>query len=382
MSTAARRLRIAVLNRVFSPTGGGAERYSIALVEQLAQRHEIHVFAQQIDHHWPGVSYHTVSSPLTRPRWINLLWYALTTWWATRRGFDIVHSHESTWHGQVQTVHVLPLKYNLFQARTGWRRSLRWLKVATSPRLLAYLLMEYFRFAPGPRKAIVVTSPTLKVLVNQTYPSSVVSLISPGVHLPAAAMDRQAARVELALPTRGFLLAFVANDYQKKGLSTVLEALRSLPVDVGLAVVGNPSQIEKFQRKAQQMGLAGRVHFLGQLRDVSPLYQSADLLVHPTTEDTFAMVVLEAMAHGLPVVVSGERYCGIAGLLSHSVNAMILSSPTDATQLSAVLARLLDDAPVRAALSVQAREFAQQRVWPSIAAEQERMYFELLDRPS
>ena len=76
MSTAARRLRIAVLNRVFSPTGGGAERYSIALVEQLAQRHEIHVFAQQIDHHWPGVSYHTVSSPLTRPRWINLLWYA------------------------------------------------------------------------------------------------------------------------------------------------------------------------------------------------------------------------------------------------------------------------------------------------------------------
>lgn len=382
MSTAARRLRIAVLNRVFSPTGGGAERYSIALVEQLAQRHEIHVFAQQIDHHFPGVSYHTVSSPFRRPRWINLLWYALTTWWATRRGFDIVHSHESTWHGQVQTVHVLPLKYNLFQARTGWRRSLRWLKVATSPRLLAYLLMEHFRFAPVPRKAVVVTSPTLKALVNQTYPSSLVSLISPGVNLPEAAMDRQAARASLALPMRGFLLAFVANDYQKKGLITVLEALKSLPVEVELAVVGNPSQAEKFQRRAELMGLTGRVHFLGQLREVSPLYRAADVLVHPTLEDTFAMVVLEAMAHGLPVVVSSERYCGISGLLSHGVNAMILSSPTDATQLSAVLARLLDDAPVRAALSVQAREFAQQRVWPSIAAEQERMYFELLDRPT
>ena len=382
MSKVPGRLRIAVLNRVFSPTGGGAERYSIALVEQLAQRHEIHVFAQQTDHHWPGVTYHTVSSPLRRPRWINLLWYALTTWWATRRGFDIVHSHESTWHGQVQTVHVLPLKYNLFRDRTGWRRSLRWLKVATSPRLLAYLLMEHFRFAPVPGKAVVVTSPTLKALVNQTYPSSVVSLISPGVNLPESAADRQGARAELALPTQGFLLAFVANDYQKKGLSTVLDALQSLPVEVELAVVGNPSQAEKFESKAQLMGLTGRVHFLGQLREVSPLYQAADVLVHPTTEDTFAMVVLEAMAHGLPVVVSGERYCGIAGLLSHSVNAMILSSPTDATQLSAVLARLLDDAPVSAALSVQAREFAQQRVWPSIAAEQERMYFELLDRPT
>ena len=381
MSKVPGRLRIAVLNRVFSPTGGGAERYSIALVEQLAQRHEIHVFAQQTDHHWPGVTYHTVSSPLRRPRWINLLWYALTTWWATRRGFDIVHSHESTWHGQVQTVHVLPLKYNLFRDRTGWRRSLRWIKVATSPRLLAYLLMEHFRFAPVPRKAVVVTSPTLKALVNQTYPSSVVSLISPGVNLPESATNRQGARAELALPTQGFLLAFVANDYQKKGLSTVLDALQSLPVEVELAVVGNPSQAEKFESKAQLMGLTGRVHFLGQLREVSPLYQAADVLVHPTTEDTFAMVVLEAMAHGLPVVVSGERYCGISGLLSHGVNAMILSSPTDAAELGAVLARLLDDATLREALALSAREFAQQRAWPSSAAEQERMYFELSDCP-
>ena len=379
MSKVPGRLRIAVLNRVFSPTGGGAERYSIALVEQLAQRHEIHIFAQQTDHHWPGVTYHTMSSPMNRPRWINLLWYAVTTWWATRRGFDIVHSHENIWHGQVQTAHVLPLKYNLFRDRSGWRRSLRWLKVASSPRLLAYLLMEYFRFAPAPRKAVVVTSPTLKALVSQTYPSSVVSLLSPGVNLPESAIDRQGARAELALPTLGFLLAFVANDYQKKGLSTVLDALKSLPVELELAVVGNPSQAEKFERKAQLMGLAGRVHFLGQLSDVSPLYRAADVLVHPTLEDTFAMVVLEAMAHGLPVVVSDERYCGISGLLSHGVNAMILSSPTDAAGLGAVLARLLDDASLREALAVSAREFAQQRAWPSIAAEQERMYFELSD---
>ena len=381
MSKVPGRLRIAVLNRVFSPTGGGAERYSIALVEQLAQRHEIHIFAQQTDHHWPGVTYHTMSSPMNRPRWINLLWYAVTTWWATRRGFDIVHSHENIWHGQVQTAHVLPLKYNLFRDRSGWRRSLRWLKVASSPRLLAYLLMEYFRFAPAPRKAVVVTSPTLKALVSQTYPSSVVSLLSPGVNLPESAIDRQGARAELALPKLGFLLAFVANDYQKKGLSTVLDALKSLPVELELAVVGNPSQAEKFERKAQLMGLAGRVHFLGQLSDVSPLYRAADVLVHPTLEDTFAMVVLEAMAHGLPVVVSDERYCGISGLLSHGVNAMILSSPTDAAGLGAVLARLLDDASLREALAVSAREFAQQRAWPSIAAEQERMYFELSDCP-
>ncbi|MDP3826882.1 MAG: glycosyltransferase, partial [Polaromonas sp.] len=132
---APRRLRIAVLNRVFDPAGGGAERYSIALVEQLAQRHEIHVFAQQIRHHAPGVTYHLVSMPLRKPRWLNQLWYATATWWATRRGFDVVHSHKNTWQGQVQTVHVLPVKYNLFHGRTGWRRVLAWAKVWSSPRL-------------------------------------------------------------------------------------------------------------------------------------------------------------------------------------------------------------------------------------------------------
>ncbi|MDB5947266.1 MAG: glycosyl transferase, group 1, partial [Ramlibacter sp.] len=70
------RLRVAVLNRVFSPSAGGAETYSIRLVEQLAQGHEIHVFAQEIDHDWPGVVYHRVSRPLRRSGWLNQLWYA------------------------------------------------------------------------------------------------------------------------------------------------------------------------------------------------------------------------------------------------------------------------------------------------------------------
>ena len=116
-----RRLKIAVLNRVFSARGGGAESYSIRLVEQLAARHEIHVFAQQIEHQWPGVSYHRVSSPLRKPRWINQLWYAAATWLATRSGFDVVHSHENTWHGRVQTIHVKPVRHNLLGGRSGWR---------------------------------------------------------------------------------------------------------------------------------------------------------------------------------------------------------------------------------------------------------------------
>jgi hypothetical protein len=114
-----RRLRIAVLNRVFSRAGGGAESYSINVAEHLAARHEVHVFAQEIVHEFPGITYHRVSRPLAKPRWINQLWYAASTWWATRRGFDVVHSHENTWHGDVQTIHVKPVRGNLLAGRSG-----------------------------------------------------------------------------------------------------------------------------------------------------------------------------------------------------------------------------------------------------------------------
>ncbi|MDI1267933.1 MAG: glycosyltransferase family 4 protein [Polaromonas sp.] len=380
---APRRLRIAVLNRVFDPAGGGAERYSIALVEQLAQRHEIHVFAQQIRHHAPGVTYHLVSMPLRKPRWLNQLWYATATWWATRRGFDVVHSHENTWQGQVQTVHVLPVKYNLFHGRTGWRRVLAWAKVWSSPRLLTYLGLERLRVAARGGRCVVVTSASLGDTLAATYPgtAAVTTVITPGVVLPAAptgAQEQSAARVQLGLPPRGRCLLLVGNDYRKKGLGTLLRVLRDLPADVVLAVVGNPGQIPVFERQAQAEGVAGRVFFLGSLQDVAPAYRAADCLVHPTLEDTFAMVVLEAMAHGLPVVVSSAAYCGISSLLSHGADALLLDDPQDAAKLAGTLKQVLGDEALRQQLGNQARAFASRYQWPAIARQQEVVYLATL----
>jgi glycosyltransferase involved in cell wall biosynthesis len=375
------RLRIAVLNRVFDASGGGAERYSVALVEQLSLRHEIHVFAQQIRHQAAGVSYHRVSMMLAKPRWLNQLWYATTTWWATRKGFDIVHSHENSWHGQVQTVHVLPVKYNLLHGRTGLPRLLAWAKVWSSPRLLTYLGLERLRFRARSGLRVVVTSASLGEVMASTYPAAATTVITPGVVLPDAVTgdaEKRAARRQLGLPPEGRCLLLVGNDYRKKGLGTLLEVLRELPADVVLAVVGNPGQIPVFRRQAQAGGVAGRVFFLGTLQDVAPAYRAADCLVHPTLEDTFAMVVLEAMAHGLPVLVSSAAYCGISSLLSHGADALVLDDPQDAAKLAHTIRQVLADEALRQQLGAQARAFASRYQWPDIARQQEALYFSAL----
>lgn len=365
--------KLAILNRIFTLTGGGAERYSIALVQELAACYDIHVFAQNFEPCVPGVSYHRVSAPLRRSRWLNQIWYATASWWQTRKGFDVVHSHENVWHGQVQTVHVLPLAHTLFHGRTGLRWALRWVKVLSSPRLIAYLTLERLRLRAQSGRHVVATSNSLRDVIAAVYPALAerITVITPGVHIHAQLKDQASARQQLGLPEQGPLVLLVGNDYRKKGLETLLQAMALLPADVSLAVAGNPVQAAQFELQAKHLGVQSRVHFLGALQDVSLAYQAADCLAHPTREDTFAMVVLEAMAHGLPVVVSGAEYCGISQLLIHEDNALVLTDPRNPQQLAKYVQQALAGAD---ALGQNARTFAKQYQWCEQARLQEALY--------
>ncbi|MES2413553.1 MAG: glycosyltransferase family 4 protein [Pseudomonadota bacterium] len=371
-----------MLNRTFAPAAGGAERYSIALVEHLAARHEIHVFAQLIDHQWPGVTYHRVSMPFRRPRWINQIWFAIATWWVTRAGFDVVHSHENSWHGDVQTVHVLPVKHTLFSGLTGGALAARMLKVWTSPRLLAYLWLERFRYAVRKGRFVVVISETLRMFFAATYPAAqgMTCVITPGITLPQSPVTstlRLHARHQLGLPPDKACLLFVGNDFRKKGLQTAIEAMVQMESNTVLAIVGHSGQLPYFRQQAATLGLKDRVFFLGAMADVTPAYQSADCLAHPTLEDTFAMVVLEAMSHGLPVIVSSVAYCGISGWLSDGVDALILDDPRDASVLACAVDKILADGVLRVSLAEAARTFAAGFEWGAIAAAHEKIYKEV-----
>ncbi len=369
-------MRIAVINRVFSRSAGGAESYSVAITQQLAARHEVHVFAQETNQPVPGVTYHRVFCLGQKPRWVNQLLFAIATWWRTRKGFDVVHSHENTWHGQVQTVHVRPLRHNLLHGRRGLSRVLRWLKVAISPRLITYVWLEGVRFKRRPGRAIVATSKALMLECEQAYPASRkrLSVITPGTYLRQDTITRTMARRQLDLPPEVPLLLFVANDYKRKGLDALLQALAKLPAEVHLAVAGNPAPIAHYRQQAEKLGVATRVHFLGSLDDLVPAYRAADCLAHPTLEDSFAMVVLEAMAHGLPVVVSGPVHCGISRELQDGHEALLLHDPRDAQALARLLRSVLDQPDLADQLRQHGLAFAQAHTWESATLQYEALY--------
>lgn len=348
----------------------------MALVEQLAAHHEIHVFAQEISHQWPHVRYHQVSLPFTRPRWLNQLWYACITWMKTRKGFDIVHSHENVWHGNVQTMHVKTVSRSRFGDRKGLPLVWRLITTAFSARLITYLLFERARMSVGDSRAVVAVSDSLRKELVEEYPGSrkMLYVISPGVNLPSQHVNKLDARRALGIAQDGTVLLFVAKDYARKGLNALLRALRDMPLDVRLIVIGNTNQIFRFRTEAVTLEIDSRVHFLGALEHVDLAYQAADILVHPTLEDSFGMVVLEAMAYRLPVIVSDRKYCGASALLTDRVHALLLADPQKVCMLKESVLCILNSIELSNRLRENGFCLAQKYSWQATAMAYDEIY--------
>jgi UDP-glucose:(heptosyl)LPS alpha-1,3-glucosyltransferase len=86
------------------------------------------------------------------------------------------------------------------------------------------------------------------------------------------------------------------------------------------------------------------------------------------------------MSYGLPVVVSCEKYCGIAGLLTDGLNALILDKPKNPSTLSQLLKSIVDSAELNGKLSTEALKFVEGFAWDQIAREQEQVYAEVIKK--
>jgi glycosyltransferase involved in cell wall biosynthesis len=171
---------------------------------------------------------------------------------------------------------------------------------------------------------------------------------------PADAARRAAAREALGLAPDAPCVASVGRLATRKDLPTLLEAFARVaagargPAPV-LRVAGEGPARPLLEERVAALGLSGLVAFLGPLDDVRELLDAADLFVHPSLREGLPNAVLEALACGLPAVLSdvpGHRAVtdGAAGAPA------LLVPPGDADALARGLAALLADAPRRAAL--------------------------------
>lgn len=388
-----RKQKVAVLSRNFSKSAGGAENYAVSLAEKAADEFEVHVFCEKSDLSYPGITIHRMGRNLKRPRWIALWLFAWWSWRQTRQGFAVVHSHENTWHGNVQTAHVRPMRYSLFaRADSPLRKCWVYLKIVTSPRLLGHLVLERLRFMDDKQRVIVAVAPSLADIIASSYhlDKERLRIVPPGIHLPAAAdhaasqgVSKVDARTALGLPQAAWILLLVGHNFEKKGLAAVLRSLALLPADTYLLVVGGASQqVNAWRIHCAERGVQGRVVFAGTLPDASLAFAAVDCLVHATLDDMFPLVVLEAMAANIPVLLSVSPFCLASPLVENAQAARMLQDPHSEQEIAQGVTSLRADVELRQAQIGRAFEFAQHHGWAQIASQQAQIYRDLFSANS
>ena len=227
---------------------------------------------------------------------------------------------------------------------------------------------------PNYRKVIALT-PEVSADLQRIYgvPESDIVVIPNGYAPPEFSVERAQSlrgpmRNELGFQNDDRVLVFVANEAERKGLEPLLMALQILnDPQIKLLVVGR-IPASTWQPVVEKMGLGKQVIFTGPSGDVGKYYAASDVFVLPTQYEPWGLVIVEAMACGLPVVTS--HCAGAAEAVRDGKTGYLLHDPQDAEEIAANLQHLLDGRHIAAQ---EIADSVQNYAWPRVLQRYEKV---------
>jgi UDP-glucose:(heptosyl)LPS alpha-1,3-glucosyltransferase len=360
------------------------ENFAARLAEMLASegRYEIHVFANQ----WqkPSASpirFHLVPKipgiRVLRP-WI----FALAATALVRKGrFEIIHTHDRFFGADIISLHGCPHSF--------WTKEIRKKKPSLFDRSMC--ATERRMFEKGRNPVFLPVSNLTMNKFQEEYPevSGQWKVIQPGCDLErfsaGDSLDLKADfRKKHGIPESDFLILFVGMNFEAKGLETAISALalarrKTKGPPISLLVVGKGDS-DKFQRQAASKNVAQSVFFAGIQNDaLDCYYKSADALLLLSEFEAFGMVVLEAMASGLPVIIGPD--VGARDFVRNGENGFIVRSVRDPEEVAEKIANL-SSGERSIEMGKNASRGGRSRPWEACAAEVNEVYESILGRKS
>ena len=313
-------MKIAVIRQECSYRKGGAERYAANLCRELAEMgHEVWVIAETFD---PGIHSALKHVPVKVSHATS----------ATRSRSFYENSQRALRGLNVDTVLALSRSFPSDAFRVSDPLHRYWMKVRypnplrrwienINPRHRTILRLENSIFDPANTRMILTNSKLSKTLIRDyyDYPQECIHVVHNGVDL------QHFHPAEIKSDRENTRLLFVGQDFKRKGLAAVIDALTLLP-GCTLRVVGRDDPAP-YRAQAERLGVAGRIEFLGATDGIRGIYQNADLFVFPTLYDPFANVCLEALACGLPVLTTTTN--GASEILTEGVDGYVTEGGLD-----------------------------------------------------
>ncbi len=348
-------MNIALCYESVLPSRGGAETYIGDLARRLAgDGHDVHLYACR----WDAASlpaamhYHRLDVP-KGVRFLRPWRFGRAVESALAAGdHDVTVGFDKTWGQDVLYpqggLHAASAAHNLRKHRSVFQRTAAKVAKWFDPAARSFARLECKQYLDAPRPTVIVNSDMVRRHFAEFYgigPESlrvVRSAIDParfeaGHRAERRRSERAAWGVADDLPVG----LFVAMNYRLKGLAPLIRAAAVVPRSSAfkLAIVGHP-KFDRYRRLADSLSVADRILFLGFRSSPKDAYFAADFLVHPTFYDPCSLVVLEALACGLPIITT--RSNGAGELLTPPSNGFVIDDPHDARSLAAALGKMCD----------------------------------------
>jgi UDP-glucose:(heptosyl)LPS alpha-1,3-glucosyltransferase len=363
-------MKLALCYENVMPARGGCETYIADLSGRLiADGHEVHLYAcrWQAESLPREIQYHQLPVP-KGPRFLRPWQFSASCAAVLQENpHHVSVGFDKTWGQDVLYpqggLHAASAEHNIGKHRNKLTRACARVVKKLDLAHWSFTRLERKQYLGADRPIIVVNSQMVARHFQQFYNIGlerlrvVHSAIDPGrfAHADRPKL-RQEWRQRWGIGNEVTVGLFVAMNYRLKGLEPLLRAVATLPEEslFRLLVVGN-SNFRSYEQWANRLGIAHRVLFLGLRRDVHHCYYAADFLVHPTFYDPCSLVVLEALACGLPVITT--PFNGASEFLHPPAEGFVLDDPHNYQQLAWFITQLLDRGH-RAACAEAARKAA------------------------
>ncbi len=378
-------MKIGIFTDSYKPYTSGVVTSISNFKEELTRLgHEIHIFAPS----YPNTEeeenvyrYHSIPSPTNHDYTLAIPFYPGISLLLKKLRLDIIHVHSPFTMGRVGLRYArkydLPL---LFTYHTRYDQYVHYFPVAHD--LAKEVTIKYSRNFCNNCSHIIAPSAEIEGMLRSSDVKTPISVIPSGVPIDQFNGGQDTwLREQFAIPEGNRILLFVGRLTQEKNLPFLIESFREVKLKslkTTLVIVAQGPMEEELKQLVVDLGLSpvNDVVFTGGLPFESLInaYYSADLFVFSSLTETQGLVLIEAMAAGLPVVA--VRASGVQEMVDHGINGLLTNC--DIHELAAAICQVLNDDQLYNKFKFNARKKAESLSSYNMALKLEKLYKDLV----